>query len=155
MIPHRIFDTTRGTSIPAYSLIKLVKASPQTPFCIPNQPIRLIAKIKLTIYRPPLSPKVDFVSVHDAIPKSQPIIPKIDMTTTTITYPNVPEIIAGHTGIASANNAPSKNEGTHTQIPACTKAIEIQLFRSFFPMGVSALASALFFFSIFPSFSMQ
>ena len=85
---------------------------------MPNQPTKLIAYITLIIYLAPFFPKVDSASEHDARPKSLPINPKIDIITTTITYPIVPEAIASQNGILPARIAPSRKEGIHTQIPA-------------------------------------
>ena len=46
-----------GISHPVIASIALLKASPHTPFWIPNQPIMLTAKIVLTINLAPLFPK--------------------------------------------------------------------------------------------------
>lgn len=87
--------------------------------------------------------------VQEAIPRSQPIMPVATMPMTTTKYPKEPEMIADHIGIASASNAPSRNAGTHTQIPACTNAMEIQPLRSSCPIGFKAVVSCCFlFFSI-------
>ena len=85
---------------------------------IPNHPIKFKANTVLTKYLAPFFPKVDSVKVQVAIPKSDPIKPKIDITRTTIAYPSIPDRTASLIGIASANNDPYKKEGTHTQIPA-------------------------------------